>query len=105
MNIQKDIVILQIIEDNDGEYTFLKPEECQTANIYNKAWERHQEFLETESGEDFNGEDAINSNPDDFIHSLAEFDVVVTANSDITLRRIYKLIRLTVDFKVDVKIA
>lgn len=105
MNIQKDIVVLQIIEDNDGEYAFLKAEKCRPANVYNRAWERHQEFLKTESGEDFNGEDAINSNPYDFIHSLAEFGIVVTANSDITIRRIYKIIRLTVDFKLDVKIA
>lgn len=104
MNFKKDIAILQIIEDNDGEYSFLKEEECKPVAAYNTAWERHSEFLKTEKGMDFSGKDCMNSEPDDFIRCISEYGVAVTANEDMTYRRIYKLIHLTVDFKFDINV-
>lgn len=89
------ITFLQIIEDNDGEYNFHPIEECfSVADAIVTAWERHDDFLESENGEDYRGDDCLNVHKDDFIKRLAETGMVVTANEDMTCRRIYKLITI-----------
>jgi len=89
------ITFLQIIEDNDGEYNFYPIEECSSvANAIATAWNRHDDFLESENGEDYRGDDCLNVHEDDFVKRLAETGMVITASEDMNRRRIYKLITI-----------
>ena len=86
---------LQIIEDNDGEYDFPTFVDCASvADAILKAWNTHSNFMSIKEGDDFRGDEALNSNEDEFKESLATNGVVVTASEDMGRRRIYKLITI-----------
>lgn len=97
------ITFLQIVEDNDGAYNFYPIEECSSmAHAIATAWKRHDDFLESENGEDYRGDDCLNVHEDDFVKSISENGMVVTANEDMTCRRIYKLITIEIRTSVSV---
>ena len=97
------ITFLQRVEDNDGAYNFYPIEECSSmAHAIATAWKRHDNFLESENGEDYRGDDCLNVHEDDFVKSISENGMVVTANEDMTCRRIYKLITIEIRSSVSV---
>jgi hypothetical protein len=99
--MESRITFLQIIEDNDGEYDFPTFVDCASvADAIHKAWNTHSNFMSTKEGEDFRGEEALNSDEDEFVKSLATNGVVVTASEDMNCRRIYKLITIKLDTTV-----
>ena len=99
--MESRITFLQIIEDNDGEYDFPTFVDCASvADAIHKAWNAHSNFMSLKSGKDFRGKEALNSNEDEFVESLATDGIVVTANGDMGRRRIYKLITIKLDTTV-----
>ena len=101
--MENRITFLQIVEDNNGVYKFYPIKECSSvAHAIATAWKRHDDFLESENGEDYRGDDCLNVHEDDFVKSISENGMVVTANEDMTCRRIYKLITIEIRSSVAV---
>lgn len=94
---------LEIMTDNDGVYTFDSLVNCGTydyAKTY--AWIKHKQFVDSDKGESFRDEDCINCSKDEFLEAITHDGMVVTVNSDMTIRRVYRLIMM--DFSVNVSL-
>lgn len=95
---------LEIMTDNDGEYTFDDLVNCGAyENAKTVAWIWHNKFMESSDGESFRDEeDCINCSEDEFLEAITHDGMVVTVNSDMTIRRVYRLIKM--DFSVKVSL-
>ena len=87
--------ILDIMMDNDGDYEFSRPEFCDCReSVENYAWIRHLEFMDRHT--DFEQEDSLHHEKEDFLQALRQYGHVVTSDSDCKNRRVYRIIPVTI---------
>lgn len=93
--------ILEIMDDNDGEYIFhpITVFDSRSSAI-SAAWKRHSDFIESKGGKDFSDDECLNVHEDDFIKNINENNMVITASEDMNWRRIYRLIQIEVDLGI-----
>ena len=95
-----NITLLEVMVDNDGEYEFPFTISFGTkSEAIAAAWRMHDNFLGTEDSEDFRDDECLNVHEDDFVDGLTNYNMVVTANEDMTVRRVYRLIPIDVEVK------
>lgn len=87
--------ILDIMTDNDGEYKFSRPEFCDSReSVENYAWIRHLNFMAFHA--DFEQEDSLHHEKEDFLQALRQYGHVVTSDSECINRRVYRVIPVTI---------
>jgi hypothetical protein len=98
------LTFLEIIEDNDGVYEFHPLQKCDTRmDGILAAWKSHKDFINTDKGTEFAYGDSMNGREGEFVSSIVNHGLVVTANPDMNYRRIYRLV--TIVLSVDTTVA